>query len=313
MIQSMLKTHADALVSSNVGFHEFLLVFRRESKEVYGFVEGKDDPCFYQTVIEHRIPSGWCVKLIPCRSKNNVLGVFTLFDWTRFERGRVCFFVDRDLSELTGGTQSDPSLYVTDDYSIENAMVNRNSMVRVLQEVMGVVAASDQELEFIGNEFDRLLADYCALWREPMAQIVDWRSRRVAANLNNFSPKQCFDLTSGPLTVVTKSSVVDALSSAVGASRGAQLDVQRCADMIDAQGGISHFVRGKYLLWFFVSFVRLVHEYVFLYCKAHTKPPRERFGLSEANVVAVLGPRARAPASLVAFLSANYEKYILAC
>src|SRR5580698_4141808 len=120
----MLDIHAAALASGNVPYHEFLLCYRAGERFVYGIVEGREDPCFYRGIIENMLPEGWEVRLIRAGSKKKALKVFESMDWSRFPRKRVCFFVDRDLSEFVGGeTHVGDNLYVTDKYSIDSEVV----------------------------------------------------------------------------------------------------------------------------------------------------------------------------------------------
>ncbi|WP_421659383.1 DUF4435 domain-containing protein [Leptothermofonsia sp. ETS-13] len=94
---------------------------------VYGFVEGKDDPVFYRHLIERLFPEGWSVKLIPTGNKQNVLRSFHNINWTNFSKERVCFFIDRDLQDfVTPPLQLENNIYVTDGYSIENSIFKTN-------------------------------------------------------------------------------------------------------------------------------------------------------------------------------------------
>ena len=52
----MLEMHAAALSSKVASYHEFLSRFSKFKKVVYGFVEGKEDPCFYRGFIDFFSP-----------------------------------------------------------------------------------------------------------------------------------------------------------------------------------------------------------------------------------------------------------------
>ena len=97
---SMLNLHAEALSSRVASYHEFLSRFSKSKKVVYGFVEGKEDPCFYRGFIEYSIPDDWEVELWPAGNRDQVFRIHRDIDWRRFPKKRVCFFVDRDLSAL---------------------------------------------------------------------------------------------------------------------------------------------------------------------------------------------------------------------
>lgn len=97
---TMLSIHAQALNSNIACYHEFLLRYSQKAKVVYGFVEGKDDPCFYRGFIDMLLPEDWTVELWPAGNKDAVYRIHADFDWVRFSKKRICFFVDRDLSDL---------------------------------------------------------------------------------------------------------------------------------------------------------------------------------------------------------------------
>ncbi len=98
----MIEIHADALATGVVVYHEFMLLYKKTAQIVYGLVEGKEDPMFYRGLIEKYLPSGWEVDLIKSGNKDGVLKTINAFDWHRYERKRIGFFVDRDLADFLG-------------------------------------------------------------------------------------------------------------------------------------------------------------------------------------------------------------------
>jgi hypothetical protein len=92
---SMLEVHNQALEDVDESYHDFLLIYRKYARCVYGFVEGKDDPVFYRCSIENQLPEGWSIKLMPTGSKQKVLRSFQSFNWIDFSKKRVCFFIGK--------------------------------------------------------------------------------------------------------------------------------------------------------------------------------------------------------------------------
>ena len=124
----MLNTHADALRAPTTHYHDFLLRYNAHAKVVYGFVEGRQDPCYYRGFIEYSLPDDWTVELWPVGRKAAVYQLHAFMDWTRYPKKRICFFVDRDFDDLLLEKRiNDLNIYVTDDYSIENSVVNRQT------------------------------------------------------------------------------------------------------------------------------------------------------------------------------------------
>ena len=131
---SILGVHAEALGSELTVYHEFLTRYKKTAMCVYGFVEGKDDPSFYRGAIEHMLPKEWTVDLWSVGNKDKVIQLYADFDWVRFPKNRVVFFIDRDLSEFLKETLPvQNNVYITDKYSIENDIVSRDTCDRVRQ------------------------------------------------------------------------------------------------------------------------------------------------------------------------------------
>lgn len=150
----MLAIHSTVLASGNITYHEFLLAYKSSERIVYGIVEGRQDPCFYRGIIEGMLPERWDVNLIRAGNKAKVLQVFVDMDWSRFPEKRVCFFVDRDLSEFLGGEKhSGQNLYVTDKYSIDSEIVTANAFERTLQEIYGITDLTELEREGLSKLF----------------------------------------------------------------------------------------------------------------------------------------------------------------
>ncbi|WP_206429934.1 DUF4435 domain-containing protein [Ralstonia solanacearum] len=102
----MLNIHLTAMQGTATVYHEFLLRYKPNERLVYGLVEGKEDPMFYRGIIEQALPKDWDVVLIPAGSRGEVLNAYGAFDWKRFSQQRICFFVDRDLTEFVGEKNS---------------------------------------------------------------------------------------------------------------------------------------------------------------------------------------------------------------
>ena len=96
----MIDIHANALNSKISCHHEFLSRYSKTKRVVYGFVEGKDDPCFYRGFIDSVISNKWEVELWAAGNKEQVYNIYKNIDWRHFSKKRICFFVDRDLSDV---------------------------------------------------------------------------------------------------------------------------------------------------------------------------------------------------------------------
>ena len=317
---SMIQVHLDALASSNVPYNDFLLFYRMGKKMVYGFVEGKDDPSFYRTFLENVLPEGWECKLIQAGNKDKVLNLFAAMDWNRFPKKAICFFVDRDLSEFLGGEKyQGENLFVSDSYSIENELLNEHTLERTLDEVCGIGALQPPELQRVKELFRSNLTTFKEALACVMAQIILWRRARqkgdnLIARLDAIKVKAFFEFSSGVIALkpdfVLETSRIQHAADAVKATVGAVGDLQTAEAEFRAKGGIEKFVRGKYLVSFFLECTEALRLAIPVLFKRHPEPPGKTAGVGEGNAMVVIGPRARCPASLRTFLQSNYGEHI---
>ena len=312
----MKEIHENAMDSPNVLYHDFLLYYKIDERIVYGFVEGKDDPAFYRGFIESNFPdNSWRVKLILSGNKGNVLSTFDVMDWSRYPRKRVCFFVDRDLSEfLQDYTQSGENLYVTDNYSIENDVVNFSTLERVLEEVLSVTNLIPTEFELIRNLFKYNLETFGEAMAPVMAQILLWRRAGVNVSLDNIKIKDFFIFEHGRIRLEPSFSPpknrIAHLASQVYAPVDTDKDIADAEAEFRSKRGIEKYIRGKYLLWFFIQCAKEIHKATPALCTTHKKVPKAHVELGPRNAMAVIAPRVRCPISLKAFLEQNYGAYI---
>lgn len=311
----MIAVHAAAVERSNPAYHEFLTRYSKNTRVVYGFVEGRQDPSYYRSVIEARIPEVWQLELWPTGSKDRVLEVHSWLDWRRFSKKRICFFVDRDLSDVVSRRETiDSNIYVTDQYSIENSIVTPETCRRVLSEVCGFDLASHGELEAVCKRFaverDRFVAALAPL----TAAIICWRRQGDKANLQNIQMQKMFDVVNGYVSV--RADVV--AGGGVAAVAAAQCGVACPSDQllheteqeIRSLNLLDAATRGKFLMWFLVAFCKSVVDAGQQLCPSLTKPPAPVVPLGSTNSIAVIGPRARIPGSLAAFVDINYQVYV---
>ena len=311
----MLQIHANALQSSITAYHEFLICYKPTECIVYGFVEGNEDPMFYRGLIESHLPEGWELILIRAGSRDNVLAIFQDMDWIRFPSKQVCFFIDRDLSEfLEGELCSESNLYVTDNYSIENDIVTFGTLKRVIEEVLGVTGLNVIEI----GKVEKIFKYNDSIFREAMApvmgQILLWRRATKKVNLDNIQPKDFFTFVDAKIMLKKEYTSSDArvqhaaicLNDIVSPFH----ELAASEAEFRKKDGLKKYIRGKYLLWFFVQCALEIHTAIPNFCEKYSSPPKHRVGLGVGNCMPIIAPRARCPASLDHFVDCNYVEYI---
>jgi len=312
---SMIDIHAAALSSKIASYHEFLSRYIKNAKVVYGFVEGKEDPSFYRGFIELLIPADWRVELWPAGNKDRVYEIHRDIDWRRFPKSRVCFFVDRDLSDvIPERLAQDANIYVTAGYSIENDVVSKTACHRILTELCGFANADHAELDSVCELFERELDAFLQSMIPIMAWILAWRRSGMRPNLNDIQMRDLFAFDKGQLqsnrTPKGKANIATYLHEQCNVVPNPGIDVASIETEFGRRNVYRRFARGKYVLWFLVEFCNSVHRDAVAIFKGIAKPPKMHVNLSCSNGIAVIGARCRMPASLRDFVLSTFSRYI---
>jgi len=301
--------------SGNVVFAEFLHYYRPDRPIVYGLVEGRDDPAFYRGAIEPILSKGWMIKLIPAGTKKKVLEAFQIKEWVRYPPGCVCFFVDRDFSDIIPETHPrGGNLYISDHYSIECEVVNYRVAERTLEEIMGVTKLTADESDRLRAIFETNLIVFREALVPLMAQIVVWRREGHRPHLKNFDPSVFFSYVDGAIAIKPEYATRNSRLCAAASRLGMSVATDEALDVVEAEFRAAEkgrcFTRGKYLLKFLLEFLSSVHSSISKFCAKHATPPRVSVTLGRDNAMAEMALRAKCPSSLRSFVEANYIAHI---
>ncbi|KAA6314669.1 hypothetical protein EZS27_034750 [termite gut metagenome] len=310
----MIDIHKQALDSSQIVLHEFKSRYNRNSNIIYGFVEGKEDPCFYRGFIENNIPSSWKVEIWPSGSKSNVYLIYSKLDWKYFNRNQVLFFVDRDLSDFVNEEKyiKAKNIYITDNYSIENDIVTKNTCDRILREICGFHELKYDESDAILNLFESQLDIFQTTLIPIMSSIIHWRKNNIKASLNNIQMKHIFTIKEGVISVENhhKDNIIYAHERCNITSIN-ESAINIISDAFNRNNNHKKFTRGKYLLWFLIEFCISIHrDYTSIKAISITTQPKMTVNLSQSNGIVQIAPRCKIPSSLKQFLEHKISKYI---
>ena len=312
----MLEEHNAASETEEEIYHEFLLWYKKDRREVYAIIEGDEDPVFYRGIIDALLPAGWSVRTISAGSKIRVIETLKAFDWNRFPPKRVGFFVDRDLSTFLGGAISSEhgNLYATDKYSIENELANEQTLLRSLREVMGVNKISADEEETITHAYYRNFNTFSEAFSVIMSQIICWMRGGRSPCLKNIDPSVMFRFSDGVLQLKTEflsdRARIEYASGRVKEWPDEQTVLDAALEDFRKQDGPRSFVRGQYIFWFFTKSILEFHSNITKYCPVYPEPPKIKVALGPKNSMAVLAGKARCWDSLRHFLEENFVSYV---
>lgn len=312
---SMLETHAGALIDKIPSYHEFLLRYSTTGKVIYGFVEGKDDLCFYRGFVEHSIPEDWEIEMWSANGKDNVYQIYKDIDWRRFSKKRVCFFVDRDLSKLTmEKLPSDTNIYVTDGYSIENSIVNRGTCRTILIDIFRFYNANHREIDSVCDLFKTEFESFLEAMIPVMSWILLWRRNGEKGNLNDIKMDKIFSVDNGclrfDLSPENLTNTNKYIHQSAGVSYDSSINISVHQTEFSKRSIYKKYTRGKYVLWFLLAFCSSVHKGTASLFPSYKEPPKMNMTISATNAMTIVGNRARVPQSLRRFLNDNFRKYI---
>lgn len=313
---TMLEIHQAAIQETTPIFHEFIARYNKFKKTVYGFVEGKDDPSFYRGFIEQSIPHDWSVELWAAGNKDKVIQLISHFDWDRFPKKRVAFFIDRDLSCFIGERlPTEDNVYITDKYSIENDVVSRSTCERILTEICNLSELTPSEKDGLLDLFENQVDAFFDALAPIMSWIILWKRNGKRPSLNDICMKHMFSFERGRLqpnpNPKNTGSPINYIHSQCNIDLDASIDITDIEIEFKRNDGHKLFCRGKYLLWFVVEFALSVHRDVADMILSISHSPKMRVSLSQSNGVLLIAPRARIPMSLKTFIDNTFCNYIM--
>ena len=310
----MLQLHAAALQSTSTAYHEFLLKYKPNEAIVYGFVEGKEDPMFYRGLIEQALPQGWEVELIPAGNRDSVLKSHSEFDWNRYPSKRICFFVDRDLTDFLGAN-SNPidNLYITDGYSIENEALTFGTYKRILQEVFNITTLTQQDVEKLKQLFDSNIKVFLDALAPVMAEIVSAQRSGLRPTLDDIEVKALFDFVNGRAQIKAAYATADSRAAFAAQCVGLPASPPLSRSSIEAEflrlPRAESFVRGKYAIWFLVESSSKAHQSIGSIISTYSISPKMKVSIGQKNAMVLLAPRLRCPETLRKFLAATFVSF----
>lgn len=289
--------------------HEFLLKFRGTTSFCYGFVEGKSDLGFYRTHIEPLLPMGKHLVAIRCKGKKPLLRSLAKFDWGRYPRASIAFFVDRDLSPVVDDIAVvDDNLFVTFGYSVENYCTNPPCFLRVAEELLGLEGLTANEQDLLVHIVEENLALFRTVLEPIMGQILLWRRSGTEINLNNAKPWRWFSFAGA--TAELKAEYADPekrvhlFASELGVMPDSAGAVAKAAAELQAHGETFPFIRGKYELQFFGQCIDKIHEHLPSLVPRYASSPTRHISLLSGTACGIhIPPRSRCPDDLRAFVT----------
>jgi hypothetical protein len=222
----------------------------------------------------------------------------------------VLFFVDKDLEDILGEPwPTDPRIFVTDVYSIENYLVSREVLGRLYSDSIRLRDVHFQIDPFL-DRFDEQLAQFHRLSIPLMAWVVMMRRAGLKPNLNDVNAGELFELSDdcsihkrpcGRVEYLTRVTGVPQTPGIFRRLRHTSRELNRIHP--------KRFVRGKFEAWFFVEFWKHLTRRMQALAKETNGNLVVKVPLEKSNFVTVLVARATMPRSLDLFLGQHFPPY----
>lgn len=247
---SILQVMNDSLTSDAPAYMEFLYRYNPKKSQAFVFYEGDEDASYYHRFLEQSLGAGYDLEEIVAGSKYNVLKIQREFDWQNYNEKQIVFFVDRDLSFWLKEEPNDSSnIYVTDNYSVENYVVNPRIFRIWLQMFKGFARAQKTEIENMVNEYIALETQFIDMMIPTMARSI------VAKRHNGLIHLKEYNFRKGLHMCVENSRIAITYSEDLtcyekwGVTSQHDEEVNHQIEII--KNNREHFsVRGKWLLYF---------------------------------------------------------------
>jgi len=185
---NILQKHEKALRKPNIAYHNFLNRYKSGEIAIYIFCEGEEDIGYYSHAILQSFPEVMIIKSY-VGGKENVIELSSCFDWERFSKNQILFFVDRDMSYwLDTYKDLSDNIYVTDEYSFENDIVKENYFIAFLEELCGFANASEEELGNIRSFYRKKWENFVSGSKYVMAALaisLKYTNEHLAKNFNH--------------------------------------------------------------------------------------------------------------------------------
>jgi hypothetical protein len=271
------------------------------------FVEGDADRAFYRAFID-RYLGDRRLFVYSCEGKRRVFDAYATITGKHPRCRNILFFVDKDVDDLVGETwPADPRIFVTEWYSIENYLTNRDSVDRYFADFVKLRRVT-MDFSGIASQFDLELAGFHRAIRPLMCWIIAMRRNGSRVVLADLKLEKLFRFDGSRIVRNRMDEPMTYLCQVTQATDHANCwrQVRRVCRELDRQDP-KRYVRGKFEAWFLVEFVkRIIADLVTVAAESNGSVSIST-PLHESNFVQMLVRGVTIPGPLDSFLRFHLE------
>lgn len=260
-------------------YMKFKQKYISNKKQVHIFVENTDDFEFYRKSIEF-LYNSFIIYHYPMEGKNAVLTIFRDLDWTRYNKSKVLFFVDKDYDCILGiSNKISRNIFVTKYYSIENYLCSNDVFKYILKNIYKI--KHESLIDEVLSDFIRCYVEFEKLMKYLTAIILIFRIKENHLKLEYLKPSDFFFIkkmkphlikyrTESIYNQIVKSDVDSIVKKAVKKNKNKEAFIEAEADVslitfkeirqnikkLDIIEDSRVYIRGKYHLWFLIEFLK---------------------------------------------------------
>lgn len=289
--------------------HKFLTNYDPNSERVYAFVEGDADEAFYRAQIQKHVSDQRLIYTYNCEGKAGVAEAYADVVKRYPKCERVLFFMDKDVDDIVGVQwPTDPRIFVTDCYSIENYVVNKGALSRYFKDYVKVRKV-DVDLDTVLERFDADLDHFHKMMLPVMAWIVIMRRNGCRVILQDVDPGEMFQIVDDGNRRKPKRCLITYLlrvTQAQGPSPTWRHIRTTCGELkrLPAKA----YVRGKFEAWWFVEFGKRIIEAVQKVVKEANGSIKVQMQLHPNTFIQLLAAGVETPTRLDAFLTFHTKR-----
>lgn len=287
--------------------HEFLAQYDPKQRRVHMFCEDHDDEVFYRRFLNAYVSPEYRLIPYPCGGKARVYEAFTQITQRLPNSRDVLFFVDKDLDDILGVPwPTDPRIFVTDVYSIENYFVTKDVLDRLYRDLIRLRGVNFA-IQPVLDRFEKQLARFHSLALPLMAWIVTVRRKGLKPVLSDVNIGELFSLSEGCHVRVKPCERVEYLtrvSGVVGTAGISRRVLATCRELKRIPS--KRVMRGKFEAWFFVRFWKNLVDELRKLAKEAGGSLGVAVAVEQSSFVAVLLPHLTIPRPLELFLGQHF-------
>jgi hypothetical protein len=283
--------------------HKFLTHYDPNSDRVFAFVEGEADEVFYRAQIHKYVADQGQIFIYNCDGKENVYDAYQDIIAKYPTCQRVLFVLDKDLDDIIGAQwPSDPRIFTTEYYSIENYVVTKQALHRYFKDYVKVRRV-DIDLEAALVSFDEGLNAFHRRMLPVMAWIVVAKRSGARIVLNDLNPGEMLAVSGDTTARKSGCRAVAYLCRVCQANPNVAFWklIRRTLRELQRLPAKS-YVRGKFEAWWFVEFGQRMLEGLRRVVQEAGGSVRVSAQLHASTFVQLLAGSVTTPAALDKFL-----------